>query len=295
MKKKSIFKGAGTALITPFNDDGVDYESLGRLIDWQIDKGIDALIIAGTTGEAPTLKDWEHHALLEFCAQKINGRVPFIAGTGSNDTAHAVEMTKFACSAGADAVLAVTPYYNKATQGGLICAYGKIADASQKPVIVYEIPSRTGVTIQPETMLKLAQHPNIAAIKEASGNIAKIDEEFALIGDLADIYSGNDDQIIPIMSMGGAGVISVLSNIMPGETAAMCSKFFEGDIAGAATDQKKYMPLIKALFSQVNPIPVKAAAAQMGLCQNILRLPLTQMEEPARSVMMEQLRLNGLI
>lgn len=295
MKKESIFKGVGTALITPFNEDGVDYESFGRLIDWQIEEGINALIIAGTTGEASTFSDAEHKEVLRFAVERAAGRVPIVAGTSSNETAYAIELTKHACAVGADACLVVTPYYNKATQNGLIAMYNAVADASTKPIIVYEIPSRTGVTIQPETMVKLAEHPNIAAVKEASGNIAKIDEEFALLGDKLDIYSGNDDQVIPLMSMGGAGVISVLSNIMPKETVAMCDKFFAGDIAGAAADQKKYMALIKALFSEVNPIPVKAAAAKMGLCKNILRLPLTQMEEAHEAKMFDLMRGFGLI
>ena len=295
MKKETIFKGAGTALITPFNEDGVDYESLGALIDWQIEEGIDALIICGTTGENPTLSDPEHKKVLEFSAQRINGRVPFIAGTGSNDTAHAIEMTRFACSIGADACLVVSPYYNKATQNGLIASFNKIADESTKPLVIYDVPSRTGVTIQPATFAALAEHPNIAAIKEASGNIAKIVEEFSLVGDKLDIYSGNDDEVIPIMSMGGMGVISVLSNIMPKETAAMCAKYFEGDIKGAAALQCEYTPIIKALFSQVNPIPVKTALAAMGRCKEIFRLPMTAMDEGPKAALLELLKDRGLI
>ena len=294
MKKESIFKGAATALITPFTEDGVDYESFGRLIDWQIEQGINALVISGTTGESATMTQLEHKQVLSFAIDRIAGRVPVIAGTGANETSFAVELAKHACSAGADACLVVTPYYNKATQNGLVTMYNVIADASTKPIIVYEIPSRTGVTIQPETLVKIAQHPNIAAVKEASGNIAKIVDEFALLDGALDIYSGNDDQVIPLLSMGGAGVISVLSNLMPKATAQMCDKFFAGDVSGAAKMQCEFMPLIHALFSEVNPIPVKSAMAKMGFCENILRLPLTPMEEAHEAKMFEIMKQFGL-
>ena len=295
MTGNPIFRGAATALITPLNRDGVDYETLGRLIDWQIESGINALVIAGTTGEGSTLDDKEHRELLAYCAERINGRVPMIAGTGSNDTAYAVSLTKFACEIGADAMLVVTPYYNKATQNGLVEMYNVIADASDKPLIVYNVPSRTGVNIEPATYLRLAEHPNIRAIKEANGNISKIVETAALLGDRLDIYSGNDDQIVPIMSMGGLGIISVLSNIMPAETVAMCNKFFEGDIAGAARMQMDYMPLIKALFCEVNPIPVKAAMAAMGWGENYLRLPLTRMEPQNEEKLLREMKVWNLI
>lgn len=295
MKKESIFKGVATALITPFTQDGVDYENFGRLIDWQIEQGINALVISGTTGESSTMTQLEHKQVLSFAIERIAGRVPVIAGTGANETSFAVELAKHACSAGADACLVVTPYYNKATQNGLVTMYNVIADAATKPIIVYEIPSRTGVTIQPETFVKIAEHPNIAAIKEASGNIAKVVEEFALLGDSMDIYSGNDDQVIPLMSMGGAGVISVLSNLMPKKTVEMCDKFFAGDVAGAAKMQRDFIPLIKALFSEVNPIPVKSAMAKMGFCENILRLPLTPMEKAHEEKMFDIMRQFGLI
>lgn len=295
MTSNPIFRGAATALVTPLNRDGVDYETLGRLIDWQIESGINALVIAGTTGEGSTLDDKEHRELLAYCAERINGRVPMIAGTGSNDTAYAVSLTKFACEIGADAMLVVTPYYNKATQNGLVEMYNVIADASDKPLIVYNVPSRTGVNIEPATYLRLAEHPNIRAIKEANGNISKIVETAALLGDRLDIYSGNDDQIVPIMSMGGLGIISVLSNIMPAETVAMCNKFFEGDIAGAARMQMDYMPLIKALFCEVNPIPVKAAMAAMGWGENYLRLPLTRMEPQNEEKLLREMKVWNLI
>ena len=229
-----IFRGIATALITPLTADGIDYAQFGKLIDWQIDQGINALVICGTTGESSTLSDAEHRRAIAFACEKVNGRVPVIAGTGSNETAYAVELTKSACADGADAVLVVTPYYNKTTQNGLVAMYNTIADASTKPVILYNVPSRTGIGIQPETYVKLAQHPNIAAIKEANSDISKIVETFALVGDQLDIYSGNDDQIVPILSMGGQGCISVLSNVVPKETVAITDQFFAGNVAEAA-------------------------------------------------------------
>ena len=289
-----IFRGAATALITPLDERGVDFDRLGRLIDWQIDEGIDALVICGTTGEASTLTDKEHRNAIAYAVERTNGRVPVIAGTGSNDTAYAIELTRFACEAGADACLVVTPYYNKATQNGLIAMYSAIADASTKPLILYNVPSRTGTAIQPATYVKLAQHPNIAAIKEANGNISAIVETKALAGDQLDIYSGNDDEIVPILSMGGLGVISVLSNLLPKETSRLCHKFFEGDVAGAAAMQCQYLKLIRALFSEVNPIPVKAAMAAMGFCEDYLRLPLTPMEDAHRQMLLDEMRRQGI-
>ena len=278
MSKKTIFRGAATALITPLTPSGVDYEALGRLIDWQIGQGIDALVIAGTTGEGATLTYDEHQEVIRYSVERAAGRVPIIAGSGSNDTSRAITLSRFSCEAGADALLVVTPYYNKATQKGLIAMYNAIADAVDRPIILYNVPSRTGVGIEPATYLALADHPNIVAIKEANGNISKIVETARLVGDRLDIYSGNDDQVVPILSMGGSGVISVLSNVMPAQTHEMCARFFEGDLAGAAKLQMDYLPLINALFSEVNPIPVKAAMAAMGWCENYLRLPLTRME-----------------
>lgn len=289
-----IFRGAATALITPLDERGIDFDRLGRLIDWQIDEGIDALVICGTTGEASTLTDKEHRDAIAYAVERTNGRVPVIAGTGSNDTAYAIELTRFACEAGADACLVVTPYYNKATQNGLVAMYSAIADASTKPLILYNVPSRTGTAIQPATYVKLAQHPNIAAIKEANSNISAIVETKALAGDQLDIYSGNDDEIVPILSMGGLGVISVLSNLLPKETSRLCHKFFEGDVAGAAAMQCQYLKLIRALFSEVNPIPVKAAMAAMGFCEDYLRLPLTPMEDARRQVLLDEMRRQGI-
>ena len=295
MKQTSIFRGAATALITPLTPDGIDFNQFRRLIDWQIGEGIDALVIAGTTGEGSTLTDAEHREAIRFSVEVAAGRVPIIAGTGSNDTDYAIDLTRYACSVGADAMLVVTPYYNKATQKGLIRMYSAIADASDKPLILYNVPSRTGVGIEPTTYLALADHPQIAAIKEANGNISKIVETRALVGDRLDIYSGNDDEIVPILAAGGAGVISVLSNLLPRQTSELCKRFFAGDVAGSMEMQCAYLPLIRALFSEVNPIPVKAAMAAMGFCEDYLRLPLTPMEDAHRAVLLNLMRGHGLI
>ena len=292
--KKTIFTGAATAIVTPLTKDGVDFEQFGRLIDWQIENGIDAIVAAGTTGETATLSDEEHKAVIKFAVERVAGRVPLIAGTGSNDTDYAIGLTKYACSVGADAILLVTPYYNKATQRGLIESFTAIADASTKPVILYNVPSRTGCNILPQTYSVLADHPNIVAAKEASGNISQIAQTAALTRGRMDIYSGNDDQIVPILSLGGKGVISVLSNIMPKETGLICKKYFEGDVAGSAKMQLDLLPLINALFCEVNPIPVKAAVAAMGFCENYLRLPLTTMEPENQEKLYKLMRENGL-
>ena len=227
--KKTVFTGAATAIITPLNANGIDYESFGRLIDWQLASGIDAIVVVGTTGEGSTLTNEEHESAIRFCVERVAGRVPVIAGTGSNDTAYAIELSRFACDAGADALLLVSPYYNKATQKGLIASFTAIADAVDKPCILYNVPSRTGCNILPATAAALADHPNIVGIKEASGNISQIAELAALVGDKMDIYSGNDDQIVPVLSLGGKGVISVLSNVMPKETVNIC-RLFESHI-----------------------------------------------------------------
>ena len=291
----TIFKGIATALITPFAADGsVDYEALGRIIDWQIESGIDALVACGTTGEGPTLTDEEHKEVIRYTVERAAGRVPVIAGTGSNDHAYAEELTRFACEVGADAMLVVTPYYNKATQNGLVQSFSRLADLSTKPLILYNVPSRTGCNITPATYARLAEHGNIQAIKEANGNISSIVETASLIGDRMDIYSGNDDQIVPILSMGGKGCISVLSNILPQETCEITRRWFAGDTAGAAQLQMKYLALVNALFCEVNPIPVKAAMAAMGWCENILRLPLTCMEAPNREKLLGLMRAEGL-
>ena len=294
MERKPIFTGAASALITPMNENGVDYESFGRLIDWQIAEGIDALVIAGTSGEGSTLTDEEHREVLKFSVERVAGRVPVIAGTGSNDTAYAIDLTKYACEIGCDAMLVVTPYYNKATQKGLIKMFNTIADASTKPIILYNVPSRTGCNFEPATYAELAKHPMIQGIKEASGNIDKIVETMALCGDKLDLYSGNDDQIVPLMSVGGKGVISVLSNVLPKETSLMCKKFFDGDIKGSAQMQFDFFPLIKALFCEVNPIPAKAAMAAMGFGEDYVRLPLTVMEDEHKAVLLSEMRKLGI-
>lgn len=293
--KKTVFTGAATAIVTPLNENGVDYESFGRLIEWQIEKGIDAIVSVGTTGEGSTLTDEEHKQAIKFCVDKVAGRVPVIAGTGSNDVAYAIELTKYACEVGADAMLLVTPYYNKATQKGLIASFTAIADASTKPCILYNVPSRTGCNLLPETAAVLAKHPNIVAIKEASGNISQIAKLASLVGDEMDIYSGNDDQIVPVMSLGGKGVISVLSNIMPYETSQMCKLFINGETQKALDMQLRLLPLIDALFCEVNPIPVKAAVSKMGYGENYLRLPLTPMEDKNAQKLYDLMRKENLI
>ena len=296
MKTQPIFKGAATALVTPMHMDGsIDYETFGRLIDWQISEGISALVIAGTTGEGSTLSDEEHRAVMKYAAERAAGRVTMVAGTGSNDTAYAIDLSLAACEMGYDALLAVTPYYNKATQNGLVKMYETLADAVTKPLILYNVPSRTGVNIEPATYAAMADHPNIAAVKEANGNISKIVETFALVGDKLDIYSGNDDQIVPLLAMGGLGVISVLSNVMPKRTQEICSRFFTGDVAGAAALQCELLPLTNALFSEVNPIPVKAAMAAKGWGENAIRLPLTPMEEAHEKKLLALMKEQGLL
>ncbi|MBQ8683557.1 MAG: 4-hydroxy-tetrahydrodipicolinate synthase [Clostridia bacterium] len=293
--KNTVFTGAATAIITPMTATGIDYEQFARLIDWQIAEGIDAIVVAGTTGEGSTLTDAEHREAIRFCVEQVAGRVPVIAGTGSNDIAYAIDLTKYACEVGADAMLLVTPYYNKATQQGLIQSFTAVADASTKPCILYNVPGRTGCNLLPATVAKLAEHPNIVGIKEASGNISQIAQVAHLCGDNIDIYSGNDDQIVPVMSLGGKGVISVLSNLMPAETSKICHDYLEGRTAEATAAQLKYLPLVDALFCEVNPIPVKAAMAAMGYCEDILRLPLTPMEDAHRATLLGLMKEQNLI
>ena len=295
MSKKPLFRGVGTALITPTNEKGVDYDALGRLIDWQIDEGVNALIIAGTTGEGSTLNDKEHKELLEFSCKRINKRVPMIAGTGSNDTAYAIQLSRHAEEAGADGLLCVTPYYNKTTQKGLVAMYTAIANSVTIPIILYNVPSRTGVNIDPKTYFELSKVENIIAIKEANADLAKITEAFNLVGDKMDIYSGNDDEILIFLALGGLGVISVLSNIMPRKTVEMCDKFFAGDIEGARKLQLELFPLIRALFSEVNPIPVKAALSKMGFCDNYFRLPLVPMSKEKEEILFKLMKEQNLI
>lgn len=292
--KAPVFEGVATALITPLNENGIDYNAFARLIDWQINEGVNALVVCGTTGESSTLTDKEHKSAIEFAVNEVGGRIPVIAGTGSNDTAYALELTDFSCKAGVDGVLVVTPYYNKATQNGLFKMFTEIADRAAAPVILYNVPSRTGVNIAPETVARLSKHPNISGIKEAGGNISAVAEIAALCGDDINIYSGNDDQTVPIMPLGGKGCISVLSNLLPHNTAQMCKKMLAGDTKGALDLQLKYLPLIKALFCEVNPIPVKAAMAAMGYCENYLRLPLTPMEEAHKEILLNEMRKCGI-
>ena len=293
--KNTVFKGAATAIITPFKDNKIDFEKFAELIDWQIAEGIDAIVVCGTTGEASTLTDEEHRDAIKFAVDHVAGRVPVIAGTGSNDTEYAIDLTRYACEVGADAILLVTPYYNKATQKGLIASFTAVADISTKPIILYNVPSRTGCNILPKTAAILAEHPNIVAIKEASGNISQIAELAALTRGKLDIYSGNDDQIVPVMSLGGIGVISVLSNLMPKATSRICHDFLEGKVAESAKAQLDLLPLVNALFCEVNPIPVKAAMAAMGYSENSLRLPLTKMEEDNEKVLLSLMREQNLI
>ena len=294
MQKKTVFRGIATALITPFKDGRIDFNAYGRFIDWQIENGVNALVACGTTGESSTLSDKEHRAAISYAVQRAAGRVPVIAGTGSNELDYAVDLSKYAASVGADAILVVTPYYNKATQKGLIGMYTAIADAANVPTILYTVPSRTGVNIEPKTYAALAEHPNIVAFKEANGNISKIVETMSYVRGKLDLYSGNDDQIVPLMAMGGIGAISVLSNVLPRETVAITDRFFAGDVAGAAELQCRYHALIDALFCEVNPIPVKAAVAALGFTENSLRLPLTELEEGHKETLLALMRKEGL-
>ena len=293
--KNTVFVGAATAIVTPLTKDGIDYEQFGRLIEWQIAEGIAAIVAVGTTGEGSTLTDQEHKEAIKFCVEKVAGRVPVIAGTGSNDTAYAIELTKYACEVGADAMLLVTPYYNKATQRGLIESFRAIADASTKPCILYNVPSRSGCNLLPSSVLALADHPNIVGIKEACGDISQVAQLCSLVGDKLDVYSGNDDQIVPILSLGGKGVISVLSNIMPKATQKMCTDYLSGNVTEARDAQLRLLPLINALFCEVNPIPVKAAVATMGYCENYLRLPLTTMEPEHEAKLLSLMKEQNLI
>ncbi|MBQ4085385.1 MAG: 4-hydroxy-tetrahydrodipicolinate synthase [Clostridia bacterium] len=294
MQTKALFTGAATALITPMTENGVDWAALDRLVDFQLENGIPAIVACGTTGEATTLSDAEQLDVIERVARRVAGRCCIIAGSGSNDTAHAIELTKEACARGADGVLVVTPYYNKTTQSGLVAHFTAIADASAMPLILYNVPGRTGMTIAPSTYAALADHPMIAGIKEASGNMSAAAEILRLVGDKLAVYSGEDALITPMLSIGGAGVISVVSNVLPKETNAICTRFFEGDVKGSAEMQLKLLPLINALFSQTNPIPVKAALSRMGYCEDRLRLPLIPMEEPFRAKLFAEMAALGL-
>ena len=277
--KKPIFKGAAVAIITPYTEDGINFPELGRIIEDQIKGGTDAIVITGTTGESATMSDAEHRAAIKFAVEQVKGRIPVIAGTGSNETSYAIALSKYAEEVGADALLVVTPYYNKCTQKGLVAHYTAIADAVNIPIVLYDVPSRTGVAISTESYVKLSKHPNIVAVKEANGDLSKILRLKAAVGDDLVLYSGNDDQIVPILSLGGQGVISVLSNVAPKETHDMCQAFFDGDTEKAAKMQIDYTDLIDALFCEVNPIPVKGAMKLIGFDCGECRLPLTRMTD----------------
>ena len=292
--KNTVFTGAATALITPMKNGGVDYEKFAELVEFQINNKIDALVVCGTTGESSTLTDEEHRELIRFCVEKTAGRVPVIAGTGSNDTDYAIDLSKFACEVGADALLQVTPYYNKTTQHGLIKHFFAVADAVDKPIILYNVPSRTGMNITTDTYVELAKHERIVATKEASGNISAIAEIAHACGDTLDIYSGNDDQIVPIMSLGGKGVISVLSNLLPEETHNICANFFNGKIKESCAEQLRLLPLINSLFCEVNPIPAKAAMNLLGYCTEEIRLPLCEISDSNKERLIKDMRAAGI-
>ena len=293
----SVFKGAAVAITTPFKEDGsVDYECFGEHIEKQIEGGTDAIVVCGTTGEASTLTHEEHLDCIKYCVEKVNGRIPVIAGTGSNCTETAIYLSTEAEKLGADGLLLVSPYYNKATQNGLKEHFTMIAQSVKIPVILYNIPGRTGVTIQPKTVVELCRKvPNIVGVKDATGNLAMIMELAALAGDDVDIYSGNDDQVLTLLAVGGKGVISVLSNIAPRQTHDMCQKFFDGDIEGSRKLQLEALDLISALFCEVNPIPVKMAEKLMGINNGVLRRPLTQMESANADRLEKAMKEYGLL
>ena len=293
----ALFRGAGVALVTPFHADGsVNYEKLAELVEEQIAGGTDAIIACGTTGEAATMSEEEHMDVIRFIIKAVNHRIPVIAGTGSNCTVTAIDLSKQAEEAGAEGVLLVTPYYNKATQGGLIQHYEAVADAISLPCILYNVPSRTGVTIQPETMAYLYQHvENIVGVKDATGNISMITKLMSLVDENFLLYSGDDDQIVPLLSVGASGVISVLSNVAPRQTHEICQKWFDGDIKGAREAQFKAYPLIKALFAEVNPIPVKAALNLMGKNVGSLRLPMTEATDSTKALLKDEMTKYGIL
>ena len=292
--KKTLFKGMATAMVTPMTQEGVDYEALGRFIDFQLASGINALVAVGTTGESATLTPEERKKVISFTIDRVAGRVPVIAGTGTNNTLHAIDYSVSAAQAGADALLVVTPYYNKATQNGLIAHFTAIADKVDKPIILYNVPSRTGCNLLPATVEKLAEHPNVAAIKEASGNMSQVVELFARCGEKIDVYSGEDGLTVPMLAMGGMGTISVLSNVIPKGAVEMTDAFFAGDLRKAAALQCRYLDLINLLFCEVNPIPAKAAISAMGYGKEFIRLPLTPMEEGNRTKLLAEMRKQGV-
>lgn len=275
----SVFTGSGVAIVTPFTEDGIDFQKLGELIDMHVERKTDAIIICGTTGEASTMTEEELRAAIKYAVEKTDKRIPVIAGTGTNDTAKTIKRSQYAQEVGADAVLVITPYYNKTTQKGLVEHFTAVADNIDIPIIIYNVPSRTGLNILPDTLRKLCEHKNISGIKEASGNFTQIAETAYLCGDKLDLYSGNDDQVVPLMSLGGKGVISVTANIIPEEMHDMVVSYLEGDVQKSKELQLKIMPIFKALFCEVNPIPVKTAMNLLGYNVGKLRLPLTTMAD----------------
>lgn len=293
--KNTIFTGMATAIVTPMHTDGsIDYEALGRFVEFQIGSGINGLVVMGTTGENATIEPEDQKKVIAYTVEKVAGRVPVIAGTGTNNTEHVLHNTRNACQVGADAILVVTPYYNKATQNGLVTHFTAVADESTLPVILYNVPGRTGCNLLPKTVAKLSEHPNISAIKEATGSLAQMIEIMHLCGDKIDVYSGEDGLTVPMMAMGAKGTISVLSNVAPRQSVAMTDACLRGDYAAASKMQCDLLPLINALFSEVNPIPAKAATAAMGFGADALRLPLTSMEEQNRAVLFAEMRKLGI-
>ena len=294
--KNTIFTGSGVAIVTPMNEDGsVNYEAYADLIDFQIENKTDAIITCGTTGESSTLSDEEHREVIRFAIEQTAGRVPVIAGTGSNDTKYAIELSKAAEEMGADGLLLVTPYYNKTSQRGLVAHFGMIAESVKTPIILYSVQSRTGVNIAPETAYELSKYDTIAAIKEASGNISQVAKIRALCGDNLDVYSGNDDQIVPLLSLGGKGVISVLANVAPEVAHNICQYYFDGKVAESAALQLEYLDLCNDLFIDVNPIPVKEALNMMGMNAGSCRMPLYEMTDTAKDKLAATLAKHGLL
>ncbi|MTI69755.1 MAG: 4-hydroxy-tetrahydrodipicolinate synthase [Firmicutes bacterium] len=290
----NLFKGSGVAIVTPYKNGKIDYQKLGELLDWHVKEETDAIIICGTTGEASTMSDTEQREVIKYTVDKINKRIPVIAGTGSNNTAHAIELSEYAEKVGVDGLLIVTPYYNKTTQKGLIKHYNAIADKVNIPIIVYNVPGRTGVNVLPNTLLELSKHPNIKAVKEASGNISQVAEIARLCEDDFNIYSGNDDMIVPLLSLGGVGVISVVANILPKDTHNMVISYLKGNVKKSRELQLDMKGLIDALFIETNPIPIKTAMNLLGMEAGDLRLPLTEMSDDNKSKLINEMNLYGL-
>lgn len=291
--KKPLFTGSGVAIVTPFTKDGVDFDKLAELIEFQIKAGTDAIIICGTTGEASTMPDEEHKAAIKFTVERVNKRIPVIAGTGSNDTRHAIELSKFAEEAGSDAILTVSPYYNKTSQRGLFEHFKAIANSIKIPVILYNVPSRTNMNINPETLKALSEIENIFAVKEC--NLAQVAETIHLCGDDLTVYSGNDDQVVPLLALGGKGVISVMANIIPKDTHDLVAKFLDGDVAGSRNMQLRTVNLVKALFIDISPIPIKAAMNLMGMNVGSCRMPLVDLSEKHMEILKSAMKEYGLI